>query len=449
MNREPAIAGSFYPADPDVLKTTVQDFISNADETGPAPKAMIVPHAGYIYSGPVAAHAYARLKSVRDSIKRVVLLGPTHRVPVRGIATVSVDNFSTPLGDIPIDQQSLSLIRDLPQVTVSDVAHAQEHSLEVHLPFLQTCLEQFSLVPLAVGDTTPEAVAEVLDKLWGGNETLIVISSDLSHFHDYQSAWQRDLNTSDNIVALRYDKLTYEDACGRMPVSGLLYHARKHGFGIDMIDLRNSGDTAGDKSRVVGYGCYVLTPPKHFGRFTANEGNSLLSIAEQSIQHGVQTGQPQRVNISRFPQALRQQRATFVTINKHGALRGCIGTLQARRPIIEDVTENAFAAAFRDPRFAPVTENELDDLEIHLSILSEPRPMTFQSEDELINQIRPGKDGLILEDSGRRGTFLPSVWETLPDRMDFWRQLKLKAGLPPDHWSDSIKVSRYETQYFP
>jgi len=256
--RHPAVAGMFYPADQQELHTMVRAYLKEAVTTEHAPKAMIVPHAGYVYSGPIAASAYARLASVHNQIKRVVLLGPSHRVALYGLAMTSADQFATPLGNIPIDKSAFSQISDLPQVKILDQAHELEHSLEVHLPFLQETLSNFTLVPLVVGDTTPGEVAEVLERLWGGSETLIVISSDLSHYNDYATAQIQDKRTSSAIENLQPEKIQYDDACGRNPVNGLLTLARKQGLHATTIDLRNSGDTAGDRDRVVGYGAYVF-----------------------------------------------------------------------------------------------------------------------------------------------------------------------------------------------
>lgn len=216
------------------------------------PKAMIVPHAGYIYSGPTAAIAYAQLAAARKIIRRVVLLGPVHRVAVRGLTLPGVDAFETPLGNIELDQDAIAAISKLPQVMISPAAHAQEHSLEVQLPFLQTVLDDFKLVPLAVGDATAEEVAAVLDLLWGGPETLIVISSDLSHFLPYYVAQSIDQETVQNILDL-HGPLTHEQACGGTPINGLMVAAERHHLRPQFLDYRNSGDTAGDKNRVVGY----------------------------------------------------------------------------------------------------------------------------------------------------------------------------------------------------
>ena len=259
--RRAAVAGSFYPADPGDLRAAVQAYLENAEGDAAAiPKAIIAPHAGYIYSGPIAATAYKRLSrsQARGKIKRVVLLGPAHRVGFQGLALSSADRFTTPLGDIPVDVAAVRSLSGFPDVLVLDDAHAREHSLEVHLPFLQEVLGDFALVPIAVGEASPEAVACVLDALWGGPETLIVVSSDLSHYYDYATARELDRETSRAIVAMRPEAIGYEQACGRRPVNGLLVAAKRRGLRASMLDLRSSGDTAGDRDQVVGYGSYIF-----------------------------------------------------------------------------------------------------------------------------------------------------------------------------------------------
>ncbi len=265
--RQPAVAGAFYPAQKQTLASDIHALLDacrtdhSQNETNVSPKAIIVPHAGYIYSGPVAASAYARLTASHDTIKRVVLLGPVHHVPVRGLALPGVDTFVTPLGEIQIDHTAVAAIENMPQVVVSPDAHAPEHSLEVQLPFLQSVLDDFKLVPLAVGDATAAEVAEVLDILWGGNETLIVISSDLSHFLPYQTAQIMDSQTVKTILDLQ-PALNHEQACGGTPVNGLLLAAKRHHLHPHLLDLRNSGDTAGDKNRVVGYASFAFIKGK-------------------------------------------------------------------------------------------------------------------------------------------------------------------------------------------
>lgn len=258
--RAPAVAGQFYPGQAGQLRASVQGYLRDAPhEASPVPKALIAPHAGYVYSGPIAGSAYARIEPVRDQIERVVLMGPAHRVFVRGLATPAADSFQTPLGEVPIDGEATGRILELPQVVASAEAHAFEHSLEVHLPFLQEVLDDFALVPLVVGDATASQVAEVIEALWGGAETLIVVSSDLSHYHDYATAIQMDAATSRAIEALEPDGIGPDDACGCMGIRGLLLAARRHGLHAEAIDVRNSGDTAGPRDRVVGYGAYVVS----------------------------------------------------------------------------------------------------------------------------------------------------------------------------------------------
>lgn len=256
--RPPAVAGMFYPGEKHQLQQDINRYLAAAEPLSKPPKALIVPHAGYIYSGPIAASAYINLLPARETIHKVVLLGPSHRVAFHGLAATSAQAFLTPLGTVPVDQTSLAKISSLPQVKQLDDAHAQEHSLEVHLPFLQTILEDFQLIPLVVGDASSTEVAEVLEQIWGGPETLIIISSDLSHYHSYTEARQLDQATSLAIENLQPEKIHYEMACGRNPVNGLLEIARQKGLHGKTLDLRNSGDTAGTKDRVVGYGAYVF-----------------------------------------------------------------------------------------------------------------------------------------------------------------------------------------------
>ncbi|MDO9142251.1 MAG: AmmeMemoRadiSam system protein B [Methylobacter sp.] len=258
MNRHPAVAGSFYPANPQQLHLMLDQFLNDAATDAKVPKAIIAPHAGYIYSGPIAATAYARLKKAHDRITRVVLIGPSHRVAFRGMAVSRAEAFSTPLGSVLVDQAAVRAIIQLPFVEYLEQAHTYEHSLEVQLPFLQEMLDSFEIVPIVAGDASAEQVSQVLDALWGGDETLIVVSSDLSHYHDYATARQMDQATSQAIEQLHYEQLDFESACGRVPVSGLLKLARKKSLSVTAIDLRNSGDTAGDKASVVGYGAYVV-----------------------------------------------------------------------------------------------------------------------------------------------------------------------------------------------
>ncbi len=254
-----AHAGRFYPAHPAELRRMISDFLKCAHPSDePAPKAIIAPHAGYIYSGPIAASAYARLEKARAIIRRIVLLGPAHYEAFVGVAASEADAFATPLGLVPLDKPAIARISALPHVRPREEAHEPEHCLEVHLPFLQTILDEFTLVPLLVGEASDEQISQVLEVLWGGPETRIVVSSDLSHYHSHAEARTLDRATASAIEALRGEALDSEQACGCEPIRGLVRSARSHGLRARTVDLRNSGDTAGSRDRVVGYGAFVF-----------------------------------------------------------------------------------------------------------------------------------------------------------------------------------------------
>jgi AmmeMemoRadiSam system protein B len=256
--RTPAVAGQFYPESSGELSATVATLLKEAQGWDTiAPKALIVPHAGYVYSGPVAATAYARLQPYRDQYQRVILMGPCHRTPVHGLALSSADAYRTPMGDVPLDKTAIASL-DCPGVQIFNESHQNEHSLEVHLPFLQVLLGDFSVVPVVVGDAQPEQVSQVLDALWGGPETLIVISSDLSHYLKYDEARAIDAVTCRAIEDLDAGQINHDMACGATPVAGLLIAAKRRGMKVTTLDLRNSADTTGDEGLVVGYGAWMF-----------------------------------------------------------------------------------------------------------------------------------------------------------------------------------------------
>jgi len=458
--RPAAVAGLFYPADPRALRADLATLFSAAahpaNQANPAhqahqgnqahtaiPKAIIAPHAGYVYSGAVAASAYARLRGARGRIRRVVLLGPAHRAYVHGLALPEATAFMTPLGPVPLDLQAMAQLRARLPLNDLRAAHAQEHALEVHLPFLIDTLGQFQLVPILVGDASIAAVVEVLDELWGGEETLIVVSTDLSHYHPYREAMAIDGATIDAVLHLRTD-LTHEQACGATPVAGLLAVARRRGMRIELADRCNSGDTAGDTARVVGYASFALyendgSHPVLPAWFPEGGGRVLTRLARTAIKAALGNDP----SFAMHAAWLKEPAATFVTLTRNGELRGCIGTLEAHRSLAEDVRANAAAAALHDPRFAPLTYDELEQVEIEISLLTAPRPLPCTDEADAIAKMQPGIDGITFESAGRRATFLPQVWEDLPEPSEFLRQLKHKAGFARDYWSDDVKLYRY------
>jgi AmmeMemoRadiSam system protein B/AmmeMemoRadiSam system protein A len=438
--RKAAVAGTFYPGESRVLRSVVNGFLEEARRRPRAdlraPKALVVPHAGYVYSGAVAASSYARLRGLAGRISRVVLLGPCHRVAVRGIALPETGAFETPLGVVEIDAEAVAAIAGLPGVVASAAAHAQDHALEVQLPFLQQVLGAFRLVPLLVGQVDDVSVAHVIERLWGGEETLVVVSSDLSHYLPYAEACESDRATVDAVLAFE-PRIDHAHACGATPVNALIEVARRHGLTPVKDDLRNSGDTAGDRHRVVGYAAIAFLPAADAAR-DASAGNVLVGLARAAIAErfgGAPAVTP--------PGVAAGPAATFVTLTLDGRLRGCIGSLTALRDLADDVRHNARAAAFQDPRFPPLTADEFARIRIEVSLLSPPETIAFRDEAELIDGLKPGEDGLVLEWQGRRATFLPQVWEALPDPREFLAQLKLKAGLARDFQAVDLRVSRY------
>jgi len=425
--RPAAVAGAFYPADPAALHHELDDLLGGIERFEPRfafPKVLVVPHAGYIYSGPVAAAAYDELLPARGVVKRVVLLGPVHRVAVDGLALPGAEAFDTPLGRVPLDRAAVRELSGIRQVVTSAPAHAQEHSLEVQLPFLQKVLGAFSLVPLAVGNASTIEVAEVIERLWGGPETLFVLSTDLSHYHDYDQAKKIDGATLRRIAGFATD-IRHEEACGATALNGLLAVARRRKLSIRLLSACNSGDTAGGRSRVVGYSAFALHEGAPVGAEEA--GRTLIGIARASIAKVL--GFPGESPVAMLAPWLRQAGATFVTLTMDGKLRGCVGSLAAERMLGEDVAANALGAAFRDHRFAKLSREEWPRCECEVSLLSAPKPFRFADEADLLAQIRPGEDGIILEHQGRRATFLPQVWEDLPAVRPFLDELMTKAGI--------------------
>jgi AmmeMemoRadiSam system protein B/AmmeMemoRadiSam system protein A len=452
--RKPAVAGSFYPAQRDVLERQLAMFLSEAGNAPPAaeptPKAIIGPHAGYVYSGPVAARAYARLAAARGKISRVVLIGPSHHLAFRGLAVDVSDAWETPCGTVKLDTEAIGRLRQLPMVGQLDAAHQREHALEVHVPFLQHVLGDFRLVPIVAGDAPPDAVAALFDAVWGGPETLIVVSTDLSHYLDYAACRSLDARTAEAIERFDDSVIGSAEACGQVPTRGLLRVARRRRMAIERLDLRNSGDTAGPRDRVVGYGAWALyeTAAAEDPERAAIEalGSTLIELVRGGIVVGLDTGQPaQVVPNPPLPPVLAAPGAAFVTLRRSGRLRGCIGSPIARRPLVVDVVDHAFNAAFRDPRFPKLHALELVGLELSVSVLTPPEPMRFDDEAHLLAQLRPSVDGLIIEDAGRRSLYLPSVWHEISDRREFLRTLKLKAGLAVEHFSSSFTALRFRS----
>lgn len=465
--RHPAVAGFFYPADPEDLARQVDSMLESVPvearphrcgqaasdgqaESRPYARAISAPHAGYVYSGPTAAYAYRQLD---PHTRRVLVLGPTHRVGIRGMALTGADWQETPLGRIRTDPELTAHIAALPDVVTAPRVHAEEHSMEVHLPFLQRYLEPgFTAVPLAVGLAEPEEVAAAIRIAWNMPDTAILISSDMSHYLDYDAARATDSATIRQILA-GAPALLGEQACGAFPLSGMMAFAAARGLTPELLDARNSGDTAGDHSRVVGYAAFrwnepASAPDQTLPRVAYESIASALGVVDDgavvgdnSLLHGA-SGDGRNT-------ALTEPGAAFVTLTLDGRLRGCIGSLSARRPLGEDVAANARAAAFEDPRFPELTEGELKRVDIEVSVLTEPKemrtlnPARGLTREEVEERLVPGFDGAVLTYGVHRGTFLPQVWNQLPRPHDFVSGLLRKADLPADWWSPAIRVQTY------
>jgi hypothetical protein len=455
--RPPAVAGTFYPADRQRLAGLVEHLLHDAhtllpesSDSNPVPKAWIVPHAGYRFSGAIAASAYARVRLGAQTIRRVVLLGPSHRVGVPGIAVPSVSAFDTPLGSVPLDQDNLQVLRSLPYCVVADEPHAKEHSLEVQLPFLQKVLPDFQLTPVAIGAASRDQVAAALKQVWGGPDTLILISSDLSHYHAYEEAQRLDEQSSRAIMSLTPGRIRSRDACGWRGVNGLLQQASDLGLTATTLNVLSSGDTTGRRERVVGYGAWAFSTaavPVDKG-LTAADETQLLELARKSVARAVGGKPVPQVAVGTFAAALQQPGATFVTLTRGGRLRGCLGSLQAFRPLVLDLVERSHSTAVKDSRFPPVRSDEIAGLHLEISILTAPAELRFKDADELLAQLRPGIDGLTIEDQRHRATFLPKVWSEITDPARFLARLRQKARLSPDHWSSTFRAWKYQTHCF-
>ena len=484
--RKPAVAGMFYPGDPDVLRESVDAMLAAAQDSSaqdsekrdPYAKVVLAPHAGYVYSGEIAGHAYSALD---PDTKRVLIIGPTHRVGIAGMALTGADLQRTPLGDIPSDQLLTDLLEDHPDMIVAPFVHAQEHSIEVHLPFLQRYLNgPFTVVPVAVGMADPTSVAEVIRTALELPDTAVVVSSDMSHFMPQNEANAKDQATVNQIVAGE-TLVTPDQACGAYSVNGMITYANAAGLKAQVLSTGDSGETSGDCSSVVGYASLAWYPvvegtdpssaeiadesatgevtqpaapatpgspetPAVGGAQDQALGDLLTWIAHTSIARTLGAGELPPPSFEAAGK-LDDLGACFVTLEIGGRLRGCIGSLSPRRPLGEDVAHNALAAAFEDPRFPKLSPAEFAETDVEVSVLGAPQPLdptgTYLAEAEVLDALVPGVDGVILRWRGHSATFLPQVWESLPDPQEFLAHLKAKAGLPPDFWAEDMEILTY------
>lgn len=451
--RKSVIAGSWYPGRKKELAAMVDGFLNNAklEDVGKI-KALIAPHAGYIYSGQVAAFSYKQIKDEGGKYKKVIILAPTHHVSFRGASIVDKTHYQTPLGDVKISEVvnvmkgESKLIFSIPEVD------AREHSLEIQLPFLQRVLKEFEIIPLVVGQLSESDRKEIADLIIKhlDDETLIVASTDLSHYHPYDSAVEMDTECIDSIISLDIPKAEGCEMCGLNPVLITMIVAKKLNLKTKLLKYANSGDVTGDMSGVVGYAAiafYTEEALSNPGNLSSSEKRYLLKLARDSIEDYVRGRKVIEPRIE--DDSLKENLGVFVTLEKNCQLRGCIGHIRAIQPLYLDVRDNAINAAFNDPRFRPVSEEELDKIEIEVSVLTEPELIRANSPEEYLENIQEGIDGIIIEYSGRSATYLPQVWKQLPDKEKFLGSLCNKAGLKSNCWREKgVKIYRYKVQAF-
>lgn len=456
--KPPAVAGLFYSAKPEELRKEIGNYLDAEYKFGEKkPKMIIVPHAGYRYSAQVAAKAYLELEKNAAEIKTVFVIGPSHHVYLNGAAIPSHDYFATPLGDIPLDKSVIDILKENPIFQQNDQAFVKEHSIEVQLPFLQNILKNFKIIPIVYGKIDAEKLAEALEPFLAIKDTAFIFSADLSHYHDAKEAESIDASTAE-MIDKGEPNIDHEMSCGAEGINTALILAKKKQMQTRLLDMNHSGNTSGDMERVVGYGAWAFEQDdevevkktkleeevENIKHFVSEYGNDLFNIASLSLEEIV-VGEKYKPSRKDYPERLFDKGASFVTLYKNGDLRGCIGSLYPNQAIALDVAENTRNAAMHDDRFSAVTADELKDITISISFLTGYEQIEFTSEEDLLEKIVQGVDGVVIRDGNRQGLFLPSVWTQISNKEDFLKELKLKAGMSPLYWSDNIKVYRFRT----
>lgn len=439
--KQPAVSGGFYPDDKIDLEDTVNNFLNNAEKKNIKNiKAVIVPHAGYIFSGQIAAKSYKQVENL--DIKKVFILGPSHNIHLNGVGLSSYEFFNTPLGDVKLSDINSRLV-DEKYFEINDSAHETEHSLEVQLPFLQQIFTNFEIIPMVVGNISEkhaQEVAQTLQKYLDEN-SLLVISTDLSHYHDYEQANEIDNKTIEHIINFNSEEMVNDELCGEYPVKVLLELAKQMQWQAELIEYKNSGDVTKDtESGVVGYASIVFSEKSDEQIFTLEEKQFLLDTARSAIRKYLVKGEELSVKTEN-PKFL-EKRGVFVTLDKDKELRGCIGYIEPVETLIEAVAKNAVSAAVNDSRFYPVTINELDEIKIEISVLTAPKKTT-------IDDIKTDIDGVVLEKGTNKATYLPQVWEDFTDKNAFFSSLCQKAGLEADCYKQKdIEFYKYQVEKF-
>jgi len=456
--RKTVWSGRFYPNDPSELKRMIEKLTYAAQRSPDISlpesqlKALIMPHAGYIYSGLTAAHVVKVLKP--NQFSKVIIMGPDHRVGMNYVALSPVDAYETPFGKVALHDDANKLRKYSSVFRSSKYSDQSEHSIEVILPFLQYYLQSFEFIPLVVGQIDPKILVSYIEPLLD-DQTLLVSSSDLSHYLKYMAAVNTDKNTIDLILKKDLKSLANKDnaACGIIPIQVILNLAKKLNWTPVLLHNSNSGDTAGDKTRVVGYATIAFFGGTNMipsqGELTKDQGQALLKLARATIAKKLGKSFESPSDEILKDEDLQAKKGTFVTLDIHGRLRGCIGSLIGQTSLVKGVTDNAINAAFHDPRFSPLSAEEYNNIHVEVSVLTDPQPLEYKDTSDLINKLKPKVHGVILRKGFASATFLPQVWDQLPTHETFLSHLCLKAGLPGDTWKkDRLDIQTYTVQYF-
>ena len=450
--RKPAVAGQFYSGNPDELKTEVEKYLAHGKKLKEYPQLLISPHAGHVYSGALAGLGFA---AISPAIERVILIGPTHRVPFNGIAVSGADYFETPLGKIPLDKKLIAKLLKSNLVSVNDKAHEPEHCLEVQLPFLQVALKSFTLVPLLMHAVDEQEAAELLNPFID-DKTILVSSSDFAHVYDYNECKGLDKQSIETILSGNINGPI--QACGEVPIRVMMRIAKMRNLKPVLLDARNSQDITGQigGGYVVGYASIVYLSETNdpSGEKEKSEPSSdlskgdkeyMLALAREALEKAVRGEKPPSPD--KVPGSAKPVCGCFVTLTKGGNLRGCIGYIEGIKPLYQAIIDNAKNAALGDPRFPNVTADELKSIKVEVSVLTKPEPFSYNGTDDLLRKIEPGVDGIILKKGYRQSTFLPQVWDQLPDKKEFLEHLAMKAGLDRNEWKNA-EYKKYRAIHF-
>lgn len=439
--KEATVANTFYTGSAEDLILQIQNFKETSKNLYKyATRAVIVPHAGLVYSGRLA---YEGISQLDKGIKNLFIFAPSHRVGFNGIAISSYDAWETPIGTSDVNQEICKELHDRFGANLNDDAMAAEHSIEVELPIIQSVFDNVKIIPVLIGKENPEIIRNIIETYYPDKENGFIISSDLSHYLNDEKAKATDKITAQMIETGNISNFKYEQACGAVGIAGLVTFANTHKFSMIRIDLANSSEVSEDKSKVVGYGTWFLYEGDKNEFIAKYHPAFVIDICKIIIQSEFD----QKPMSIIYPQVFDQPGACFVTIEKNGHLRGCIGSIVAHRPLITDLVEHAKDAAFKDTRFSAVREEELPELKFAVSILTEPRKIVFDNEEQLMEKIVPNEDGIIIRDGDFQAVYLPSVWAELPDKTEFMKSLKKKAGMDENHFSETFEAFKFHTIY--